>query len=212
MIYAISPTQNMKHLPASTVGGYIGDAPAKSGARFGTLKNTGYKKSTPNLVACFFNADSPLSRLLKSSRAFMVGCIGVVPCVLRTKPVQPATHSINPLSGQDTLTTIMEGIMPTSQQTPPKPTYKLNHADKKHGYWENGVFHRPIFSVQRNGNPIRLSGHLTTGHEYRVCHDIKAHLEAVSDDIYTIELDAWMPMDDYNVIDTETSSKEVAHV
>lgn len=131
MIHSISPIQNMKYLPAATVGGYIGDAPAKSGARFGTLENTGYKKSTPNLVACFFNADSPLSRLLKSSRAFMVGCIGVVPCVLRTKPVQPAIHSINPLSGQDTLTTVMEGIMPISQQTSlPFQSSLLRHHDR----------------------------------------------------------------------------------
>lgn len=207
MIHSISPIQSMKHLPAAIVGEYIGDAPAKSGVRFGTLENTGYKKSTPNLVACFFNADSPLSRLLKSSRVSMVGCMGVVPCVLRTKPVQPATHSLKPLCGQDNYINTTEGcIMPISNQTSVKLVYHLSHDDKQHGYWKGGVFHRPIFSVKRNGKPIRLCGYLTTGHEYRVCHAIKSHLDIVSDDTYTIELDAWMPMDDYQIIDTGDAS------
>ena len=81
-----------------------------------------------------------------------------------------------------------------------KPTYKPSQWEIQHGFIRDGVFHRPDFVVLRNGKLIDLDGNWCSSYRYQQAFHIMLHLQAVSDDCYTVEPISWQPMTDYNVI------------
>lgn len=84
--------------------------------------------------------------------------------------------------------------------TATKPTYTPDQWEKLHGYFKNGVFHKPNFVVMRNGDYIDLNGS-TSAYTYVTAFHIMLHLQAVNPhDNFTVEPCSWQPMTDYNVI------------
>lgn len=88
-----------------------------------------------------------------------------------------------------------------------KPTYTPNYWERKHGKVINGVFHKPNFVVMRNGKYIELNGSTVSAYSYKDAYHIMLHLQAISDDEYTIQPCSWLAMTDYNVLlDDEVSA------
>lgn len=87
-----------------------------------------------------------------------------------------------------------------SDNTPAeKPTYKPDVWEIKHGKISNGIFHRPFFVVCRNGEYIDLDNSISS-YRYVTAFHIMLHLQAISNDNFTIEPISWQPMTGYNVI------------
>lgn len=50
----------------------------------------------------------------------------------------------------------------------------------------------PLYAVLRNGEPIHICKSISTAHPKRVATDIMLHLQAVTDDDYSLELTQWV--------------------
>ncbi len=50
----------------------------------------------------------------------------------------------------------------------------------------------PLYSVLRNGEPIYITGSIQTAHKENIALDIMHHLQAVSDDEFTLQVVQWI--------------------
>ncbi len=53
----------------------------------------------------------------------------------------------------------------------------------------------PLYSVLRNGEPIFITGSIQTAHVEHIANDIMHHLQAVSDDEYSLQVVQWIDND-----------------
>lgn len=49
----------------------------------------------------------------------------------------------------------------------------------------------PLYTVLRNGEPVFITASISVAYPERIATDIKLHLEAVSDDSYSLALVQW---------------------
>lgn len=91
--------------------------------------------------------------------------------------------------------------------TATKPTYTLSYWDNTYGKFINGIYHAPLFAILRNGEPLLVMGS-TLAYQYSEASHILMHLQAVSNDTFTLEVVSYKPMTDYNVIlDSDTQKR-----
>ncbi len=50
----------------------------------------------------------------------------------------------------------------------------------------------PLYSVLRNGEPIFITGSVQSAHRENIATDIMNHLQAVSDDEFTLQVVQWI--------------------
>ena len=100
--------------------------------------------------------------------------------------------------------------MATTKGEKAMQTYTLNQYDKQHGKVINGIFHKPIFAVYRNGELMEINGGQTSAYkDYATAYHILMHLQAISNDDFQILPVSWQPMNDYSIIDPENMTVSV---
>ncbi len=68
----------------------------------------------------------------------------------------------------------------------------------------------PLYSVLRNGEPIYITGSIQTAHKENIALDIMHHLQAVSDDKFTLEVVQWIEDDTATSTYTDTWDNETS--
>lgn len=72
-------------------------------------------------------------------------------------------------------------------------TFTPTKWELEHGYFENGDFYRPACCVMRNGDFIEVMG-IVNSYPHSVACEIKHHLEAISDNEFTIGIFSYIPV------------------
>lgn len=94
---------------------------------------------------------------------------------------------------------MVKHVQTNEHQASNKPTFTPNHWEKKHGYFKNGVFHCPHFSVFYKGKPILIHG-VQHSYHYLEAFQVFMHMEAILGEEVELKAVMWQPMAEFNVV------------
>lgn len=97
-----------------------------------------------------------------------------------------------------------------SQITPAttKPTFTPSPQEYQDGYFREGIFYCPQYAIARNGEILEPLG-IEFAYPHKQAYHTLIHLQAVSDDKFSLEVVSYKAMTDYNVIlDSDTQGGE----